>query len=229
MDKISSVFSDKLKENGISSECAEKLASALDFQKDDSHDEDRQEELSERDLRDLAIAARALSSVIIRRSDEPSEVYSSLESADPTRPSLHQNERIVKLSDSTKKMPEILRRFISYAVPFLSYAAMVFLSIAAACLIILGIFLMIAATVAGILLFIVGILYGVSQLGVFRAAGIYEIGFGTVLGGVSALITVLLYNAVLRGIPFTLKKAFMSLRGVIRDFAGFRRMLHLNK
>ena len=39
---------------------------------------------------------------------------------------------------------------------------------------------MIAATVAGILLFIVGILYGVSQLGVFRAAGIYEIGFGTV-------------------------------------------------
>ena len=84
---------------------------------------------------------------------------------------------------------------------------------------------MIALTVSGILLFIIGLIYGVSQLEEFPAAALYEIGSGLVLGGAAALLTVLLYALVMGAIPSLTRKIRRSISCTLTHLRHFRHSL----
>lgn len=52
---------------------------------------------------------------------------------------------------------------------------------------------------------LVGIIYGVTQLFSFVAAGVYEIGLGVMIAGLVLLCSVLLYNAAVRFLPWVIR------------------------
>jgi len=65
---------------------------------------------------------------------------------------------------------------------------------------------LIALVAVGSAVSLVGIIYGVTQLFSFRAAGIYEIGLGIIVIGVVMLVSILLYNIAIRFLPWVIKK-----------------------
>ncbi len=77
--------------------------------------------------------------------------------------------------------------------------------------IILSIVLMIGLVAAGSIVSLVGIIYGVTQLFSFPAAGVYEIGLGVMIAGIVLFASVLLYNLALRLIPWLIKKVAVLL------------------
>lgn len=72
--------------------------------------------------------------------------------------------------------------------------------------IVLSIVGMIALVAAGSVVSLVGVIYGVTQLFSFPAAGVYEIGLGVMIAGIVLFTSVLLYNLALRFIPWLMKK-----------------------
>lgn len=72
--------------------------------------------------------------------------------------------------------------------------------------IVLGILLLIALVAAGSVASLVGIIFGVTQLFSFVPAAIYEIGIGIIIAGIVVFVSVLLYNLVIRVIPWLIKK-----------------------
>ena len=52
---------------------------------------------------------------------------------------------------------------------------------------------------------LVGIIYGITQLFSFVAAGVYEIGLGVMIAGLVLLCSVLLYNAAVRFLPWVIR------------------------
>ena len=64
---------------------------------------------------------------------------------------------------------------------------------------------MIALVGAGSGVALVGIIYGITQLFSFMAAGIYEIGLGVMIGGGVLLAGVILYNLAIRFLPWVMK------------------------
>lgn len=121
-----------------------------------------------------------------------------------------------------ESLPDWLRTAIAIVLPSLMYLFMIILTVLVVGLIGACILGMIAMTIAGIILFIVGLLYGVSQISVFPAAAYYEIGLGLILGGTSALLIVLLYNALTRLLPFALRLGIKKLRILTKAFSKFR-------
>ena len=65
---------------------------------------------------------------------------------------------------------------------------------------------MCAIIAAGVVISLIAIIYGVTQLFTFRAAGIYEIGLGILVGGVTAFAAIILYNIAIRFLPWVMKK-----------------------
>ena len=82
--------------------------------------------------------------------------------------------------------------------------------------IILSIVAMIGIVAAGSVVSLVGIIYGVTQLFSFVAAGVYEIGLGALVAGLVLFASVLLYNLALRFIPWLMKKIAKLLGYVCR-------------
>ena len=72
--------------------------------------------------------------------------------------------------------------------------------------IILSIVAMIAIVAAGSIVSLVGIIYGITLLFSFVAAGVYEIGLGVAVAGIIIFASVLLYNLAVRFIPWLMKK-----------------------
>ena len=72
--------------------------------------------------------------------------------------------------------------------------------------IILSIVAMIAIVAAGSIISLVGIIYGITLLFSFMAAGVYEIGLGVAVAGIIIFASVLLYNLAVRFIPWLMKK-----------------------
>ncbi|MBQ8401850.1 MAG: hypothetical protein IJX14_07975 [Clostridia bacterium] len=73
-------------------------------------------------------------------------------------------------------------------------------------LLIIGLVLgMIALVAAGAGVALVGIIYGITQLFSFMAAGLYEIGLGVMIGGGVLLAGVILYNLAIRFLPWVMK------------------------
>lgn len=73
-------------------------------------------------------------------------------------------------------------------------------------LILLGILLLIGIVGAGSVLSLVGIIFGVTQLFSFVPAGVYEIGLGVIIAGAMIFVSVLIYNIIIRFIPWLIKK-----------------------
>ncbi|MBE6625825.1 MAG: hypothetical protein E7628_01405 [Ruminococcaceae bacterium] len=99
------------------------------------------------------------------------------------------------------------------AVIFGAFAGL-FVGLTAA--IILSIVAMIGIVAAGSVVSLVGIIYGVTQLFSFVAAGVYEIGLGALVAGLVLFASVLLYNLALRFIPWLMKKIAKLLGYVCR-------------
>lgn len=76
----------------------------------------------------------------------------------------------------------------------------VFVGLAAAIVALIAILIIVAACGAGISL--VGIIFGITQLFSFVAAGIYEIGLGIMVAGAVLFVSVLLYNIAIRLLPW---------------------------
>ena len=64
---------------------------------------------------------------------------------------------------------------------------------------------MIAIVAAGSGVALVGIIYGITQLFSFMAAGLYEIGLGVMIGGGVLLVGIILYNLAIRFLPWVMK------------------------
>lgn len=64
---------------------------------------------------------------------------------------------------------------------------------------------LIAIVAVGCGISLVGIIYGVTQLFSFLAAGVYEIGLGVMIAGGVLLASVLLYNAAVRLLPWVMR------------------------
>ena len=75
---------------------------------------------------------------------------------------------------------------------------------------------MIALIAAGAVCALVGIIYGITQLFSFPAAGIYEIGLGVAVAGAVLLLSVLIFNLAIRFLPFVIKKAAVFFKFVMR-------------
>lgn len=206
------------------------------------------DETVERDNYEIMVTAKALSSLIKRHANSESAQTPAVQPSN-VKPTASLNEKtedgnssdtivIDKEDDGeTEKkqekkknvfweklesLPVWLRNTLAFLLPSLMYLFMILLTVLVVVLIAGCILGMIAMTIAGIILFIVGLLYGVSQINVFPAAAYYEIGLGLILGGASALLIVLLYNALTKLLPFSLKFGIKKLRKLTMAFSNFR-------
>ncbi len=217
---------------GVSDDLAAKIASSFEGLGDSS------ESSFERDNYEITVAAKALSSLIDRHNkkttpaDEFNEDKKSAEEYEVHKLDVSENResksKEIKVRKESKfwanleKCPKGLRVILSYLLPFLIFVGMVLLTCVTVAVVTACIAIMLAITVAGIVLFIAGLLYGISQLNVFPAAAYYEIGVGLIIGGVSALLTVLFYNVVTRLLPFALKSGIKMLNKLMIRFRRFR-------
>lgn len=64
---------------------------------------------------------------------------------------------------------------------------------------------MIAVVAVGSCTALIGIIYGITQIFTFMAAGIYEIGLGVMIGGGVLLAGIILYNLAIRFLPWVMK------------------------
>lgn len=96
------------------------------------------------------------------------------------------------------------------AAIFGSFAA-VFVALAG--LIVIGIAALIGVVAAGAGISLVGIIFGITQLFSFTAAGIYEIGLGVMVAGAALFVSVLIYNLSIRFFPWVIS--------LVGTFMGF--------
>lgn len=111
--------------------------------------------------------------------------------------------------------PEGKKRFILttvcasplFAIAFVLYFALWVIAFAAEiAVIVFSIAALIACAAGGVGSAVGGVIYGVITLGSVPSAGVYEIGFGIVIAGVTFLACILIYNFALRFMPFGVKK-----------------------
>lgn len=131
----------------------------------------------------------------------------------------HNAHHTVKKGDNNKRFiigmiilsPVILVCILVIAALLLSLFALVAAS-AAACAVAL---ILIAAL--GTAFALVSIIYGITQLGTLAPAGLYEIGMGIVCGGITMLAGILLYNFIVRLVPFLFKKLVVLVKFVFKQ------------
>lgn len=120
--------------------------------------------------------------------------------------------------------PEARRKFIIGATLLSPFGALIFL----VCMSVVGIIwlvsvlliplllaLMLAICVVGIVLSVVGFVYGLSQLFTVKPVGMFEIGLGIIILGATILICTLIYNLAVRVIPKLVRRCW---RLVCRTF-----------
>lgn len=94
------------------------------------------------------------------------------------------------------------------SLAFLAIIFGAFISVFAAliALIIIGVAGLIALVAAGTGVSLIGIIFGITQLFSFAAAGIYEIGLGVMVAGAVLFISVLIYNFAIRFLPWIISR-----------------------
>lgn len=113
--------------------------------------------------------------------------------------------------------PEARRKFIIGATLLSPFGALIFL----VCMSVVGIIwlisvlliplllaLMLAICVVGIVLSVVGFVYGLSQLFTVKPVGMFEIGLGIIILGATILISTLIYNLAVRVIPKLVRRCW---------------------
>lgn len=123
--------------------------------------------------------------------------------------------------ENYRETPEGRQRFIVttvcasplFAIGFVLYFALWGIGFAAEIsMIAFSIVALIAFAALGAGSAIGGVIYGVVTLGSVRSAGIYEIGFGIVIAGVTFLSCILIYNFALHFMPFAVKQTVVFFR-----------------
>lgn len=105
-------------------------------------------------------------------------------------------------------------------VLFLFIAAFAFLAVSIVALIAALIFVVVSGTG----LSLVGIIYGITQIYTSLPIGLFEIGFGVIIGGSAMLSGIFIYNTAIRFLPFVIKYLivfFMFTMYKIKDFFKF--------
>ncbi len=74
--------------------------------------------------------------------------------------------------------------------------------------IVLLIVALIAGTAVGTVVSLIGLVYGATQLFNYAPIGMYEIGLGLVIGGITMLLGIIVYNVAIRLLPFLIKQLF---------------------
>ncbi len=225
MNNFSEKFVAEMLSHGISQEDAARTADALSGIWRDA------DAITNEDIGDVKRIAASISAIILRRdisysltpNDFPDAVAPAETCGNLIEPPASPFFR--KLYKS-KKWARVLT---SYSIPaLLRIASIIFIAMSSV-LIAASILAMAVTTIAGILLFLTGLIYGISQLNIFFGAGLYEIGFGIILGSLSATLTILLYNAVTKAIPFCASKLLRIISLQIDKFRRFRKSTALNK
>ena len=240
--KIADKLLSALRHLGVPNEIASKIAESVDFMGESNEDS------AERDNYEIVIIAKALKSLLKRHSfpiesDEMyTEAYTSPEDAYladvgtgdttddianelsqtadyPITDNIRENE---KFWQALKRMPKSLRGIITFTLPVLMALGMVLLTLTVVGLTVSLLLLVLGVTVAGIAAFFIGLIYGVSQFSIFPAAAYYEMGIGLALGGISALLIVLMYWIITKLLPTALKAGIKKLYGMIVKMKKFK-------
>lgn len=93
--------------------------------------------------------------------------------------------------------------------------ATVYCLIGAAVIMLAALLVLLSAT--GTALAIVAIIYGITQLPTSKGAGLYEIGIGIVIGGLTLFVGILMYNFIVRLAPFIFRKLFVFYKFVLKQ------------
>jgi len=121
---------------------------------------------------------------------------------------------------------EGVRRFrILFAVslPFVIALLLVYLVLAVGIVLgivalMIGLVIALVAEVAvGSLIALIGIIYGISQVFLVLPIGMFELGLGIAVVGITMLAGIVIYNLAVRFLPFVLRK-FMAFQGIFRRF-----------
>lgn len=240
-----------LRHLGVPNEFASKIADSVDFMGESN------EESAERDNYEIVIIAKALKSLLKRHSfpmesDELFvEAYTETDNVnlgddrnsdtndDITKELPHTADYPVtekslendKFWQRLRRMPKFLRNSITFTLPILMYLGMILLTLTVVGLTVSLLLLLIGVTVVGIAAFFIGLIYGVSQFNIFPAAAYYEMGLGIALGGISALLIVLMYWIITKLLPSALKSGIKKLYKIsvkVRKFKADIRMTTVN-
>lgn len=79
---------------------------------------------------------------------------------------------------------------------------------------------LVAVCAGGTLLSVIGIIYGALQLAESRAVGMYEIGLGILIGGISMFVGILIYNFAVRFMPLVFRWAAEFFRWAFKRIKG---------
>ena len=234
MKKISQKMYIALTRGEVPAEVAHRISEATEFLGDST------EESNERDNYDILLAARAISSLVKRHKDitpimpkieeeistEMTRVSEAVKPAEAEAPIVKSPiKKKESLLAKVRKTSAEMQNFLSWFVPTAAYILLPLLTVAFIALAVISVAAIIATTIAGILFFIIGLLYGVSQFSVFAGAAFFEIGLGLLGGGLAILASILIYNFLTRTLPYCLKEGNKKLKEIISDFNAFRREL----
>ncbi len=76
---------------------------------------------------------------------------------------------------------------------------------------------LVIASAGGTAFALVSIIYGITQLGSVMPAGLYEIGMGIVCAGATMFSGILLYNFIVRLVPFIYKKLMVLVKFIVKQ------------
>lgn len=79
---------------------------------------------------------------------------------------------------------------------------------------------LIATVCLGSVLSLVGIIYGIVQMGTAVPIGLYEIGIGVIIAGITMLVGILIYNFAVRAVPVLFKLVWRLFKYVLKRLKG---------
>lgn len=100
-------------------------------------------------------------------------------------------------------MPLTVPLIITVLLLFISTFAILMLSIVALLAV------LVVIVIAGTGISLIGIIYGITQSFSLLPVGLFEIGFGVVIGGSAMLSGILIYNTAIRFLPFVIRYLFV--------------------
>ncbi|MBR5632890.1 MAG: hypothetical protein IKW68_02840 [Clostridia bacterium] len=235
-----------LRHLGVPNEFASRIADSVDFMGESN------EESAERDNYEIVIIAKALKSLLTRHSIpiENSGGFTEATEAETVRISVESHDEkslddfVKDLTDTAdypevdkgnerfwqalSKMPKFFRECITFTLPVLMTIGMILLTLVVVGLTASLLLLVLGVTVAGIAAFFIGLIYGVSQISTFPAAAYYEMGLGLALGGISALLIVVMYWLITKILPTALKAGIKGLYRIMVKFKKFKASMRQN-
>lgn len=240
MSKISQKLYSALTASGITPGAARHIAESVEFLGDST------EASRERDERDITLVAHALSSLVKRHVDTtpiiPKEEDDDVQNSEMTRvgtvvkakPSAEETfikkpRRHSPIIMSVRRRPIGTQKFLVHFLPCVWVFLMILLAVCSAFAALAALCAIICVSAGGTVLFLAGMLYGVSQFSVFVGGAFFELGISLIIAALSVLFSVLLFNFLTRGVPFFLKTGMRSLVKINSEFTALRAALRARR